>query len=263
MSSFVDHFFTASDRIVRFLWVHPKIVDLQAQHTDTDIRNALGSFPNDLELMYTNILRSIDSLPSPRRRRVKRTLRWVVCAKRPLTVTQLSEAVAIDEMTEIWDEARLVNDPPSSLIEDASDLVFRKGGPWWSPNAEVYMIHKSVTDFLLHRLALLDSSLTGYCLSLPTAQVAIVRECFKYFSLVAEQQGDHVEHRHRLLMYACNCWPEHLRDAGLAGKELVSDFSELMQPTSLCRELWLRHYNGNRYAIPLTSLLGPSHWQPE
>ena len=74
--------------------------------------------------MYTNILRSIDELSIPTRTcvQLERTLRWVTCAKHPLTLTQLSEAVAIGEMEEMWEEAHCVN-KPSSLIEDVGGTI--------------------------------------------------------------------------------------------------------------------------------------------
>jgi len=209
--------------------------------------------------MYTKVLRLINNLPSPRRRRVRRTLQWVAHAKRPLTLAQLPEAVAIEEMEGIWDISRCVNEP-RSLIEDTFDLVFCTGnpGPWRPQNAKVEILHTSLKSFLSRIPAhpSLDSSpatyyLPPYC----TAQAAIVRECFKYLSLVAEQQGDNIEDRHPLLMYACDLWPEHLKDAERdAGEELVSTFSSLMQPNSLFRDFWWGHYNRNGYAIPLAHL---------
>src|SRR5947208_13230585 len=45
---FRRQFLTDADRIARFLWLHPKIIHLQKQHTDADIQNALTSFPKDL-----------------------------------------------------------------------------------------------------------------------------------------------------------------------------------------------------------------------
>lgn len=215
MSGFFHRFSTPTDRMVRFLWLHPKIIHLQGQRTDKDIENALQSFPNELGLTYSKILDSIDKLPGPRRMRVQRALRWVTYAKRPLTLRELSEAVAIGEMedSDIWDEARCVNEP-SSLIEDTFDLIFRAGNPWRSPDAEVHISHTSVIDFISGSLTPPTSS--PHLSSSPP--ITIIRECFRYLSMVARQQPGH---QHPFLGYACSFWPEHLRDAGTAGEELV------------------------------------------
>jgi len=130
-----------------------------------------------------------------------------------MTLAQLPEAVAIVEMKEIWDKSHCVNEP-STLIEDSFDLVSCTGNPWLSQNAKVKIIHISLISFLSCSPALpsLDSSLTGYSLSPPhIAQVAIIRECFNYLSLVAKQQDDHVEDQHPFLLYTSDHWLEHLK----------------------------------------------------
>jgi hypothetical protein len=156
-------FLTDVDRIARFLWLHPKTIHLQKQHTDADIQNALASFPKDLESVYADILKSIDELPGPRSTRVQRVLRWVIYSKYPLTLTQLSEAVIIGDMAETWDDNRRIN-VPTALIDDSFDLVFRKGNPWRSPDAVVQITHKSLVAFLScsPEFLLVDLPLTGH-----------------------------------------------------------------------------------------------------
>src|ERR1700691_2826697 len=84
--------------IIRFLWVQLQIAHLQEQRTDYDIRNAIQSLTRGLHPTFTRSLQSIDSLPPPSLARAQRVLRWVVCAEHPMSLQEISEAVAVQDM---------------------------------------------------------------------------------------------------------------------------------------------------------------------
>ena len=50
----------------------------------------------------------------PSRERLKQVLLWVVCSAWPLSVSELADAVAIDEMDDIWDPDKVVFDKEDS-----------------------------------------------------------------------------------------------------------------------------------------------------
>lgn len=244
----MDFGFILVNRKFRFLWVQLQITHLQEQRTDYDVRCALRTLTRGLEPTYTRILKFIDRLPVPRRARAKRVLRWVACAEHPLSLCELSEAIAIHDMQGVWDKSRCVN-RPTTLIEDCSSLILCTENSWQSPDAKVQLIHSSVKEFLLQNPILLGSSLTDYHIyPLPSTQVAIVEDCLKYLALLAEQQGSShdLEHQHPFMTYACEFWPQHLRHSGQAGEQLVFTFCEFMQPMSPSREFWSGRYNRKR-----------------
>jgi hypothetical protein len=230
--------------------VQLQITHLQEQRTDHDVRCALRTLTRGLEPTYTRILKSIDRLPVARRARAKRVLRWVACAEHPLSLCELSEAVAIHDMLGVWDMSRCVN-RPATLIEDCSSLVLCTETSL-SPDAKVQLVHSSVKEFLLQNPILLGSSLTDYHIyPLPSTQATIVEDCLKYLALMAEQPGSGygfigLEHRHPFVAYACEFWPQHLRNSGQAGEQLVFTFCEFMQPMSPSRGFWSRRYNRKR-----------------
>lgn len=220
---------------MQFQITHP-----QEQRTDYDVRCALRTLTRGLEPTYTHILKSIDRLPVARRARAKRVLRWVACAEHPLSLCELSEAVAIHDMLGVWDMSRCVN-RPTTLIEDCSSLILCTENSWQSPDAKVQLVHSSVEEFLLQNPILPGSSLTDYHIyPLPSTQVAIVEDCLKYLALMAEQPSSgydfiDLEHQHPFVTYACEFWPQHLRNSVQAGEQLVFTFCEFMQLISPSR----------------------------
>ncbi|KAI0250584.1 ankyrin repeat-containing domain protein, partial [Lactifluus subvellereus] len=213
-----------------FLWAQLQISHLQEQRTDHDIRKALRSLTKGLQPTFTRILKSIDRLPVSRRFRVQRLLRWVVCAVRPLSLRELSEAVVIHDMQETWDNSRCVN-RPTALIEDCFNLVLcTEGFSQSSSDAKVQLIHASVKEFLLQNPVLLGSLADYHIYPLPDAQVSIVEDCLKYLRLMAENVQ---LEESPFVNYASEFWPQHLRASGSAGEQLVSVFCEFMQSTSI------------------------------
>ena len=235
-----------------------QVTHLQEQRTDYDTRNAIQSLTRGLHPTFTRSLQSIDRLPPTRLARAKRVLRWVVCAEHPLSLRELSDAVAVPDMQRSWDRSRCVN-KPISLIEDCFHLVHCTDISGNSGDTKVQLIHSSVKEFLLQDPVVLGSSLTGYHIyPLPDAQVTIAEDCLKYLHLIAPEvlQGiypvgiyQHIEDRHPFLTYASEFWPQHLRASGSSGEKSVFMFCEFMQ-TSLSRQFWSECYNRKRYASP-------------
>jgi hypothetical protein len=262
------HCRSLSRDLFRFLWVRLQVIHLQEQSTDYDIRNALKSLSSGLQPTFTRILKAIDRLPAPRRSRVQRLLRWVVCAEHLLSLREISEAVVIHDMQGEWDDSRCINQP-ASLIEDCFNLVLCTESSLQSPSdAKVQLIHASVKEFLLQNPVLLDSLADYHIFPFPNAQVTIVKDCLKYLRLMAEDVqwetkvwGMNSEHKFLysedlapFVAYASECWPQHLRASGPAGEQLVSAFCDFMQSKSRSRQFWSLCYNRKRYASPVPCL---------
>lgn len=237
-----------------FLWVQLQVAHLQEQRTDYDIRNALQSLTRGLHPTFTRSLQSIDCLPAHRLARAKRVLRWVVCAEHPISLHELSEAVVVHDMQQLWDKSRCVN-KPISLIEDCFHLVHCTDISGKSRDARVQLIHSSVKEFLLQNPTVLGSSLTDYHIyPLPGAHVTIAEDCLKYLQLIAQSvhqsvytvdMSQPVEDCHPFLPYASEFWPQHLRASGSSGEKSVSIFCKFMESTP-SRQFWSERYNRKR-----------------
>ncbi|KAK3900319.1 hypothetical protein C8A05DRAFT_36046 [Staphylotrichum tortipilum] len=77
-----------------FLWASLIMTRLDEAHSIEAMRTTLDQVPSEMSGMYSGILASIAD--SPNADLAHCVLRWVVCAKRPLTTEELREAVRLD-----------------------------------------------------------------------------------------------------------------------------------------------------------------------
>ncbi|KAI0059375.1 hypothetical protein BV25DRAFT_1890024, partial [Artomyces pyxidatus] len=244
-----------------FLWVQMQISHLQRQSTDHDIRSALSTLPVGLDATFIRALQSIESLPTQRRARAKTLLRWVVCAEYPLCLTELVEAVAIDEMPpKSWDPSRCVN-KPATLIDDCANLVFSTSAARGSQLATVQLVHSSVKDFLMQNPLLLEGTLPSYHLyPIVKAHASIVNSCIKYFGILFGSVELHGEDwtqtdlpeevdTHPFLQYASEFWPVHLRYSEESGCQLVGELTAFLSPFSGSRTNWVKLYDRKRDTV--------------
>lgn len=78
----------------RFLWVAFLLGDVCAQHYDDDIRDVLRSLPRNLEETFNRALNWI--LRRGHEMIAQNIFRWVAAAKRPSSLEELREAIAIE-----------------------------------------------------------------------------------------------------------------------------------------------------------------------
>ena len=84
---------TQNTKYIRFLWVHFQFVDLCEATSDFSIRETLRNLPKGMAKTYARVLRKIGG-SQPNMVLAQRIFKWVVCAKRPLLITELGEAIA-------------------------------------------------------------------------------------------------------------------------------------------------------------------------
>lgn len=104
----IDHVYIAYTNNVRFLWVDFQLQDICSQATDYDIRAALQHLPTGLPDTYDRLLGKI--LNSGKKELVQMILRWIACAKRPLSLEELREAISIEPLQQSSEPDRYVND---------------------------------------------------------------------------------------------------------------------------------------------------------
>ncbi|KAJ9664651.1 hypothetical protein H2201_005165 [Coniosporium apollinis] len=91
-----------------FLWVAFEIDDICAQCSDEEIRQVLRSLPKDLTETFNRALLRV--LASRKEKIAKQVFRWVAAAKRPLSLQELREAIAVEPCQPYSEPDRLVND---------------------------------------------------------------------------------------------------------------------------------------------------------
>ncbi|KAJ7266734.1 ankyrin repeat domain-containing protein [Mycena rebaudengoi] len=145
-----------------FLLAKLQIDSLTTRNTIKAVREALKSLPTDLEHTYKEAMDRIESQSKEDRNIAKKILIWIANAKRPLSVAELREAIAIEPGTKTLDRDGLLD--PNIFLSVC-----------WTEIAQGCLIYLLYDDFLPlpdsdHKLdalvqehALLDYSFC-YCL---------------------------------------------------------------------------------------------------
>ncbi|KAI6288058.1 hypothetical protein MCOR27_001082 [Pyricularia oryzae] len=91
-----------------FLWVVFQLQDICSQHSDKDIRQTLNSLPKDLAETFQRILCRIESRKHDAA--AQNVFAWVAASKRPLSLEELREALAIYIGQQYTERDRFYND---------------------------------------------------------------------------------------------------------------------------------------------------------
>ncbi|KAI1853098.1 hypothetical protein JX266_001804 [Neoarthrinium moseri] len=78
-----------------FLWVALVLKELEITISEQQINEVLDQVPSEMDDVYRRILVGLQSVPR-NEDLAKAILRWTVCAARPLTISELKEALALD-----------------------------------------------------------------------------------------------------------------------------------------------------------------------
>ena len=107
---------------------------------------------------------------------VQRILKWVLCARRPLSIGELKEAIAVEPGDEAWDIGKISTDPNGQrLIQSCGNLVVLD-----IEDGAVHFIHHSVQQYLLSEQQT-DLS-PGFCFELSEVELYSAEICVTYLS---------------------------------------------------------------------------------
>ncbi|KAF8538750.1 hypothetical protein BDD12DRAFT_884282 [Trichophaea hybrida] len=173
-----------------FLWVSLILDDLKMSITTTPraIRKTLKSLPRNLPGVYINILRKIRMEDKETAQTI---LRWVIWAIRPLTLQELTIAIALrSEHTSMPS----MEDDMNNDLRQVLRLVF---GPILRIEADdtVHLVHQSAKDILSSmNTPLMEGDLTGntqpsFCLSSTESNLQLAISSLIYLSFDECEEG--------------------------------------------------------------------------
>ncbi|KAF4539116.1 Nacht domain protein [Lasiodiplodia theobromae] len=165
-----------------FLWVHFQIAELCEARSEDEIRRALTDLPRDLSKTYLRIVtRIFGSKTAFSTERVELIFCWLMCARRLLTIEELSEALAIREDDTCLVRDRIVLDG-KQLLQDCGNLVVVD-----PEDGTVKFAHHTVREFFIRRhwelsiiVNLTDEDDAQNHSILPDANSKIARLCLQY-----------------------------------------------------------------------------------
>ncbi|KAJ7241261.1 ankyrin repeat-containing domain protein [Mycena rebaudengoi] len=178
-----------------FLIAKLHIDSLATKSTIKAVRDALQNLPEDLEHTYDEAMDWIEAQTKDDREIARRTLIWVANAKRPLTVFELQEALAIEPDSKALDADGLLDIEiiisvcVGLVIIDASQS--RSNFLDSSGRRIVRLVHLTIQDYLDRVQAI----------RFPEAQTEITRNCLTYISYNDIPTDPSVQQR-GLLLYA-------------------------------------------------------------
>lgn len=160
--------------INRFLWVKFQLDDVCNAESDAEIKRVLNNLPKDLSETYARLLGRITG---PQRQVLaKRMFQWIICARRPLHVEELREAIAFTIEDQFFDREKLPTDMPR-LIRGCGNLVVIDEG-----TQEVYLAHYTVQQYILSEEGTSQDSGQDYHFTLKEVNEAIGEVCIAYLS---------------------------------------------------------------------------------
>ena len=184
-----------------FLWVALVLEELGKIYIEADIKQVLEEVPADMDALYQRVL-NIMSSRIRNKQLVQAILTWVMCATRPMTISELSYALKLDL-------GITVNALEGSITSDCGQLLFIDKAN------KVQIVHQNVRDFLFNA-----SLMSEFGIKAPIGHGRLFESCLKYltgdemrpprnYQLIKLATGS--SKRSTFQDYACLSFNEHLR----------------------------------------------------
>ncbi|KAJ7271010.1 ankyrin repeat-containing domain protein [Mycena rebaudengoi] len=156
-----------------FLIAKLHIDSLATKSTVKAVRDALQNLPEDLEHTYNEAMDRINAQNKDDREIARRALIWVANAKRPLTVSELQEALAIEPDSKALDVDGLLD--IEIILSVCAGLVIVDAPQWFDTDPGlriIRLVHLTIQDYLDRVQPI----------RFPGAQTEIARQCLTYVS---------------------------------------------------------------------------------
>lgn len=196
---------------------------LAIQDNVRDIRRAIQDLPRELDEIYDKAMDRIGSQDAQKSKRGRQVLSWIIYAVRPVTVSEIQHALAVEpEDTDLDEDALPDRDV---LVSACAGLVTV------DKESDIIRLVHYTTQRYFERVR------ENW---FPAAQVEIARTCLTYLSFRVFSTGPCPNHMldsryeaNPLLLYAATYWGEHVRGtAELAVKDLLLSFLKLQPQVS-------------------------------
>lgn len=228
-----------------FLWVSLTIDSIKNERTPKKMKAAARNVPKGLSGAYTDALKRIIGKEASIRDLALKALLWVANSKKPLSESQLLQALVIEPGMTMIDDDDIVDG--THLRTDCEDLLQLRDGHY-------ELQHSSLGEFLRTMNATDSGEIQFYGELQDQAATILAQDCITYFKVSAFAQGpllteellNEMLSQQPFMEYAGMFWGDHLREAlELENPQLERDACDLLRNQSL-RDLlhqifWSRH----------------------
>lgn len=157
---------------IRFLWVYFQLLDLCDAATELEVRETLGRLPEGIIETYMRILTKIIGNRS-NKALAQQTFKWIVCARCPMLLPELAEAVAFRATNTCWSRERIPN--PERLYKACGNFIVID-----NEDKMVRLVHHTVQQFLLEPLQ--HQALEFFQIFPARAEIELGETCIAYLS---------------------------------------------------------------------------------
>jgi ankyrin repeat protein len=241
-----------------FLWIRLQQDQLRGGKNAKQLQNIINNMPIGLEKTYERNWKIIQSYPPEDQNRALAILRWITFALRPLTVSEITEALIVElndnGNTIHWDELPDNIDDEyikSEIIDICGALVeirTEKNGVG-AGYKTIHLIHPSVREYLLSTLQQTPLDTSGH--SLKSEPPHTPAEQHKYLATIClsylscddtwqQRTPQEAEERGSFSYYAARQWNSHMSAAGDNDFELVRLAKAFFHPRNKNFEHWRR-----------------------
>ena len=230
-----------------FLWVHLVLEEISSCHTQQAIQQTLEEIPPGMEALYQRMELAVAKNPKQADRILARTLiSWTICAQRPLSLEELSQAL-LPDFPEFLDLKRTIQDVCGHFI-----VV--------DQTSHIAMVHQSARDYLTKTPDLqlsIDMKLSHRDLFAKT--ISFLSNPNMRSKLGRDQHA--IQNTEPFLIYAAASWPYHLRQAATGSGDTLTLLVNFLEGRSVL--FWIHSLAIFRYlevlvraARTLTSFVG-------
>jgi len=163
-----------------YLWLHLMLDELERRirHFDVtdDVTSLIAKVPSTVEDVYCKML---DRVRHDDHHLAINILKFVVDARRPLTVAELSVAFAIAKARESCKSLKYLNETIRQLISFMNDIRELCGLLTTVHNHKVYLIHQTAREFLLDTSDSSNISSRWHHFSQEEAHATLAETCMK------------------------------------------------------------------------------------
>ena len=222
-----------------FLWVRLVTDMLIDQASELEFRNAIDQLPEGLDEAYGRIRSRIDSMrPVQLRQRAFSILYWVCAARRPVSLHEVADGIALHLGQTVLDRRTRSNNPSKDIIEICAPLLERL------KNDVLDVVHFSAKEYFIHEqsgpfidIAKANLTIAFSCVINLTSCLDFVRRGNDGMS-ESDLESRVVQGSYGLHSYAQEFWAEHvLAYLGQVGDQ-DADARELIGALEAFSQVW-------------------------
>lgn len=194
-----------------FLWVRLVTDMLIDQPSELEFRNAIDQLPEGLDEAYGRIRSRIDSMrPVQLRQRAFSILYWVCAARRPVSLHEVADGIALHLGQTVLDRRTRSNNPSKDIIEICAPLLERL------KNDVLDVVHFSAKEYFIHEQSGPFIDIAKANLTIAFSCVINLTSCLDFVPRGTDTMSESdlesrvVQGRYGLHSYAQAFWAEHV-----------------------------------------------------